>query len=126
VNWPSFSSSVEEKSLSLKTAEAIGDKLPMLKKGKLLWWLEKKGVVMLPGVRYDEITSKGMTITTKEGNRQTLEADTVVTSLPLSPDEELLNTLKDKVPEVYLAGDCRNPRLIMTAIADGYHISRGL
>ena len=114
------------KVIIVETAEAIGDKLPMLKKGKLLWWLEKKGVVMLPGVRYNEITSKGLTITTKEGNMQTLEADTVVTSLPLSPETDLLNALKGKVPEVYVAGDCKNPRLIMTAIADGYHISRGL
>jgi 2,4-dienoyl-CoA reductase (NADPH2) len=88
--------------------------------------LDQKGVAMLPGVKYEEITDKGLTITTKEGKRQTLEADTIVTALPLLPNTELLKEVDGLVPEVYAIGDCREPHLIVDAIADGSRIARAI
>ena len=105
------------------TAEELGDGLPIQHKFSLTRWLAKKGAVMMTGVRYEEITEKGLTITTKEGKRQTIEADTIVTALPLTPNTELLRSLEGKVPEIYTIGDCRQPRLIVDAIADGWRIS---
>ena len=52
-----------------------------LLKPLLLDWLENKGVLMLAGVTYEEITDKGLVIIDKEGKRRTLEADTIITSL---------------------------------------------
>jgi thioredoxin reductase len=78
----------------------------------------------LPGVRVEEITDPGLTITTKEGKRQTLEADTIVTALPLLPNTKLLRELEGTVPEVYAIGDCKDPHLIVGAIADGSRIAR--
>jgi 2,4-dienoyl-CoA reductase (NADPH2) len=79
---------------------------------------------MLPGVKYEEITDKGLTITTKEGKKQTIEADTIVTALPLLPNTKLLKELDGIVPEVYTIGDCKDPHLIVDAIADGSRIGR--
>jgi 2,4-dienoyl-CoA reductase (NADPH2) len=107
------------------TAEEIGEGLlGTYIKPHLLNWLDEKGVAMLPGVKYEEITDQGLTITTKEGKRQTIEADTIVTALPLLPNTELLEELDGIVPEVYAIGDCKDPHLVVDAIADGSRIAR--
>jgi 2,4-dienoyl-CoA reductase-like NADH-dependent reductase (Old Yellow Enzyme family)/thioredoxin reductase len=107
------------------TAPEIGQGvLEILVKPHLLNWLDEKGVVMLAGVRYEEITEKGLTITTREGERQTLEADTIITALPLVPNAELIKELEGVVPEVYAIGDCSDPRLVINAIADGARVGR--
>jgi 2,4-dienoyl-CoA reductase (NADPH2) len=109
------------------TAKEIGDGLlETFVKSHLLTWLDKKGVAMMPGVKYEEITDKGLTITTKEGKKQTIEADTIVTALPLLPNTELLKSLDGIVPEVYAIGDCREPHLIVDAIAEGSRIARAI
>jgi pyruvate/2-oxoglutarate dehydrogenase complex dihydrolipoamide dehydrogenase (E3) component len=109
------------------TVEEIGDGLlEAFVKPHLLNWLDEKGVAMMPGVKYEEITNQGLTITTKEGKKQILEADTIVTTLPLLPNTELLKELNGIVPEVYSIGDCKNPHLIVDAIADGSRIARAI
>lgn len=84
-------------------------------------WLEKKGVASYTGVKYEEITDKGLVITTKEG-QTTLEADTIIVVLPLLPNTEVSKTLEGKVPETYIIGDCQEPRLMPDAVADGARI----
>lgn len=107
------------------TAEEIGEGLlEIYIKPHLLNWLDEKGVAMLPGVKYEEITDQGLTITTKEGKKQTIEADTIVTAMPLLPNTELLTELESIVPEVYAIGDCKDPHLIVDAIADGSRMAR--
>ena len=81
---------------------------------------------MLTGVKYEEVTDKGLTITTREGRRQTIEADTIVPAVPLTPNTKLLNTLEGKAPEIYAIGDCKEPDIIRTAIAAGWRISRAI
>lgn len=109
------------------TAKEIGDGLlETFVKPHLLIWLDGKGVTMMPGVKYEEITDKGLTITTKGGKKQTIEADTIVTAMPLLPNTELLKSLDGIVPEVYAIGDCREPHLIVDAIAEGSRIARAI
>ena len=55
--------------------------------------------------------------------KQTIEADTIVPAMPLAPNTELLKTLKGKVPEIYSIGDCREPHLIVEAIAEGASVA---
>jgi 2,4-dienoyl-CoA reductase (NADPH2) len=95
-------------------------------KPHLLTWLDEKGVTMMTEVKYEEITDKGLVITTRDGQRQTLEADTIVTSLPLRPDTALLKSAAGLVPEVYTIGDCQEPHLIVDAIADGSRLARAI
>lgn len=109
------------------TAKEIGDGLvETFVKSFLLMWLAEKGVTMMTEVKYEGITDKGLTITIKEGKKQTIEADTIVTAMPLQPNNELLKSLESSVPEVYAIGDCREPHLIIDAIADGSRIARAI
>jgi 2,4-dienoyl-CoA reductase (NADPH2) len=109
------------------TAPEIGDGLlNVFVKPHLLDWLDSKGVAMMAGVKYEEITDKGLTITTGEGQRQTIEADTIVTAMPLLPNTELLKSLEGSAPEVYAIGDGKEPHLIVDAIADGSRLARAI
>jgi len=84
--------------------------------------LSEKGVVLLTETRYTEITPEGLVVTTKEGERKTIEADTIVLAAGAIPDRTLYQEVKGEVSETYLAGDCVEPRKIGEAIADGYRI----
>ena len=77
---------------------------------------------MLTDVKYEEITDQGLIIRTKEGGKQILEADTVITALPLSPNTEFIKAMEEVVPELYPIGDCNEPGLIKDAIAAGARV----
>jgi 2,4-dienoyl-CoA reductase (NADPH2) len=106
------------------TAKKLGEGLLANDPTRLFKWFNQKGVTIIAEVQYEEITEKGLVITTKEGERKTLEADTIITSLPLFPTADLLKSLEGKVPEVYQIGDCRESGFIHSAIADGSRIAR--
>ena len=93
---------------------------------RFLPWLDKKGASSYTGVKYEEITGKGLVITTKDGNRMTLEADTIVVALPLLPNTGLAKSLEGKAPETYVIGDCQEPRLMPDAVADGARIGHSM
>jgi 2,4-dienoyl-CoA reductase (NADPH2) len=86
---------------------------------RFLPWLDKKGASSFTGVKYEEISDKGLTITVREGQKKTLEADTIVVALPLLPNTDVVKSLEKKVPEIFAIGDCHEPRLMVEAIADG-------
>jgi len=98
----------------------MAEKLAPSARELLLIRLEARGVTMLTGVKYENISEKGLTITTKEGERKTLEADTIVLAAGSTPNNELAATLKDKVARVLSIGDCVEPRTIMEAVQEGY------
>lgn len=87
----------------------------------LMPWFKEKGVVKYESAKYVEVVDKGMVITTKEGQTITIECDTVVPSLLLKQNLELVEKLKGKVPEIYSAGSCTKPEpdLMVDAIAAG-------
>ncbi len=101
-------------------AENLGEGLIPERKTRLFSWFRKKGVVMLPGVAYNEITDKGLAVATKEGKRMTLEADTIIPVLPFVANADLIKEVDGKAPEVYVIGDCKGAGLIVDAIADGW------
>jgi 2,4-dienoyl-CoA reductase (NADPH2) len=109
------------------TAGMLGEGMFFHLRGALFRWFKKKGVTLIPGVKeYVEITDRGLTIINAAGEKQTVEADSIVPALPLAPDTSLLKTLKGKIPEIYAIGDCQEPRQIVDAIADGSRIGRML
>jgi 2,4-dienoyl-CoA reductase (NADPH2) len=109
------------------TAAEIGYGLPdVLIKPYLLNWLRVRGVIMLPGVAYKEITDKGLVVRTGDGRQRLLEADTIVTAMPLLANEPLRKNLEGIAPEVHVIGDSREPNMIIDAIADGARIGRAV
>ncbi|MFH1639998.1 MAG: FAD-dependent oxidoreductase [Chloroflexota bacterium] len=89
---------------------------------RLLARLTEKGVTMLTGVTYHEANEKGLVITTGEGERKVLEADTIVLAAGATPNQALYREIKGKIPEVYPVGDCVSPRNIAEALREGFEI----
>lgn len=111
----------------VETEKEIGTGLlENLIRPQLLDWLDKKNVPMMAGVKYEEITDKGLTVSGKEGKKQILEADTILTAIPLAANMQLVESFKGTAPEVYAIGDSREPGLIVDAIADGARIARAI
>jgi 2,4-dienoyl-CoA reductase (NADPH2) len=108
----------------VEKTSALGEGMLDFRLGLFLDWFEKKGGVIITGVKDMEITDKGLVITTRDGKKQTLEADSIIPTSPLKPNDELSKSLKGKVPEIYAIGDCKEPRLIVDAIREGYHTAR--
>ena len=92
----------------------------------LLNRLRSKGVTMLTEVSYQEIDDKGMVLTTREGERKTVEADTVVLAAGASPNNELYRALEGEVEELYLIGDAVEPRSMLEAVAEAARVGRAL
>lgn len=67
------------------------------------------------------------TIRAKSGSRtRVVPADTVVLVTPNEPNRELADMLKGRCDNVILIGDARSPRDMLTAIAEGHRIARGI
>lgn len=108
------------------SADEIGPDLIDLTRGRLFNWFRRKGVVMVPGVKYESISNRGLHILTSKGEKQTILADTIIPALPPVSNGVLFGQLEDRVPEIHLIGDCKAPRLILDAVADGARIARSI
>jgi 2,4-dienoyl-CoA reductase (NADPH2) len=106
--------------------EAPGEGLVPERKNRLFSWFKKKGVPTYSGVIYGEISDRGLTITTREGKKITISADTIIPATPLLANAGLAEAIKERVREVYVIGDCKEPGLIPDAIADGWSMAREL
>jgi 2,4-dienoyl-CoA reductase (NADPH2) len=92
----------------------------------VMTWFMKKGVPAIAGVKEMEITKQGVNIVTKDGKKSSIQADTVVPAIPLSPGLLLFNSLEGRVPEIYAVGDCKDPLLIVDAIGSGSRVAQGI
>lgn len=108
----------------VEASDQLGTGIHDINRNRLLPWLTKKGVVMLTGARYEEVVAKGLIVITKEGQRQTIEADSIVLATPPVANNGLFDSLKGTVKELYLIGDAKEPRTILEAISDGFQIGR--
>jgi 2,4-dienoyl-CoA reductase-like NADH-dependent reductase (Old Yellow Enzyme family)/thioredoxin reductase len=89
-------------------------------RGFFLERLKNAGISMLNGVTYDRATEEGLVITTKDGERKTIEADTIVLAVGAVSEQRLYQEVKGRVAEIYLIGDSVSPRRIGEAITEGF------
>lgn len=108
------------------TGDVLGGDLVELRKFFLFRWFGRKGAALMSGVKCEKIIERGLVVTDKDGNEKTIEADSIIPVLPLAADTHLYDLLKDKVPEIHIAGDCREPHFMLDAIADGSRVGRAL
>lgn len=108
------------------SADQLGEGMISHLKLQLFWWFRQKGVTMMPGVKPVAVTPQGLTVLNKLGYRPTIEADSIVTALPLEPNRDLMIALEGKVPEIYAIGDCDSPGLIVDAIGKGWKIGKAI
>ena len=88
----------------------------------LIQRLKDKGVEAFTEVKEEEITDTGMEIIDREGKRVSLEADDIVIAAGSLVDKSLFESLKNKVPEIYEAGDCVEARRLQEATSEGAEV----
>jgi len=112
----------DRKVVIVDTAEIPGKGMLDLRMGLMMEWFGRKGIKVINGLKSIEITDRGVDIVTGDGEKQTIEANSVVPTSPLESNTKLYKELEGKVPELYAIGDCNNPNMIVDAIADGWKV----
>jgi pyruvate/2-oxoglutarate dehydrogenase complex dihydrolipoamide dehydrogenase (E3) component len=87
----------------------------------LLDRLRKQGIQILTQSTVIEVNADGVVVLNKEGIGQLLETESVVLAMGSVSERELVLSLRDKVAELFTAGDCVAPRLLMDAIHEGFN-----
>ena len=85
--------------------------------------LRDKGLKVITNANVEEITDKGVVVSTDD-KRQTFDADTVVLARGLESCKELARQLEEKVSDLHTIGDCVEPRKAMEAIYEGWRVAR--
>jgi len=90
----------------------------------LLASLQEKGVQLLTSAMVEEVTSKSVIVSAQYfTKRREIDADTVVLATGMSPNSELMQSLRKVVPEFFMIGDCSEQGKILDAIHGGYRIA---
>jgi 2,4-dienoyl-CoA reductase (NADPH2) len=104
------------------TDDKLGEGIPVEDQLRFFPWLKRRNIPVYTSVKYEEVTGEGLVITTAQGEKKTLPADSIVVTLPFLPNTALAKKLEGKAPETYVIGSCIEPGLIVNAISDGARI----
>jgi len=104
----------------LRRGNQMAQKVNPVLRDNLLERLNKAGIKMLTGVTYKTASDKALIITTGDGERKTLKADTIVLAAGAVSERDLYNEVKDQFGAIYLIGDSVSPRTLRDAIDEGF------
>ncbi len=113
----------EGRRVTLVTSRALGRGIERNLYLTLRNRLIEKGVQLFANSPVVEIREKGIYIAF-EGDLVFLKADTAVLAVGVKPENQLIEAVKEIVPEVHAVGDCVEPRDAMWAIREGAEIAR--
>jgi len=85
--------------------------------------LREAGIRMETNAIVEEITDRGVRAK-RDGASEFFPGDTVVLAVGFTPNKELGERLRGKVPTLYSIGDCIEPRRIREAIEEGFRLGR--
>ena len=97
--------------------ETLGEGIPVEDLMRFLPWLDKKNIERYTEAKWEEANKDGLVITTKEGERKTLPADTILVTLPYLPNTGTAKKYEGKAPDIHVIGSCAEPGLIVNAIS---------
>jgi 2-enoate reductase len=86
--------------------------------------LPKWGIKTFTGIKIQEITDAEVIAIDKDWKTYAFEADTVVNAMGYVANAGLEEALRGKVPEVYVVGDCVQPRNLLYAIHEAAYVAR--
>jgi 2,4-dienoyl-CoA reductase-like NADH-dependent reductase (Old Yellow Enzyme family)/thioredoxin reductase len=85
--------------------------------------LREKGVQILTFTKAIRFEKEGLWVEDPQGTKKLGGFDSIVIALGSIPNDELVESLKGKVPEVYVIGDASKPREVMEALLEGEEIA---
>lgn len=104
-----------------------GEGVPVPNKQMLKDYFEYYNTPVLTGHKLDSVNGQGAVVTsTKDGEKKTLEADTVIIAVGFKPAPSFAQDLYETGAEIYQIGDGNRVGNILTAIWDGYEVAHSL
>jgi thioredoxin reductase len=88
--------------------------------------LKERGVEILTNWKLEEIEDGRARLSDRNWNQKKIPMDSVVLALGMTPNRELLQPLKESFREVFVIGDCWEPRKIYQAIHEGAFAGRAI
>jgi len=85
--------------------------------------LRAKGVHILTSTKAIRFEKEGLWVEDPQGTKRLGGFDSIVISLGSIPNDELVESLKGKVSEVYVVGDASKPREVMEAVFEGEEVA---
>jgi NADPH-dependent 2,4-dienoyl-CoA reductase/sulfur reductase-like enzyme len=98
---------------------AASDMYVMVRR-RLMDDLRSRKVVLLTSACCEAILDGSVLVTTGDGKRENIPADTVIIAVGYKPNNSLVEALKGQAPEIYCIGDASKPRRIYEAVKEGY------
>jgi pyruvate/2-oxoglutarate dehydrogenase complex dihydrolipoamide dehydrogenase (E3) component len=89
-------------------------------RNSLMGELTRGGAEMIAGVRVTSITENKVNYE-KDGNKSSVEGDTIVLALGAKPENQLYEDLRPLAFDLSIIGDAKEPRLIMHAVREGFY-----
>lgn len=100
--------------------------VPHMNRIMVLDMLKFYNVKTITNNRLLEVKEGTVDIIDRDFKVSTIQADTVVISIGLRPDQKLYREIAGKMPDVYIIGDADKVRNIMYAIWDAYEVARSI
>jgi pyruvate/2-oxoglutarate dehydrogenase complex dihydrolipoamide dehydrogenase (E3) component len=85
--------------------------------------LKEKGVQILTSTKAIRFEKGGLWVEDPQGTRKLEGFDSIVLALGSTPNDEIVKSLKGKVPEIYVIGDASKPREVMEALLEGEEVA---
>ncbi|MBI3104901.1 MAG: FAD-dependent oxidoreductase [Candidatus Rokubacteria bacterium] len=101
-----------------RTEELAGDVVASYR-GPLLARLRRLGVALRTRCDVREVRDGQAIVVEAGGREEAVDADLVILARGSMPEPTWLELLRTKVPEVYVVGDCVEPRMIADALYEG-------
>ena len=99
--------------------DAVATDIHSMVRVALLEELNKHGVKILTGVKFEAVTGEGVEAVDRESRKVRVKADTVVFAVGARARDQLAKDLKGKI-DLRIIGDAKQPRRIRDAISEGY------
>ena len=109
----------------VEPTDVIGEGVIDFRLGLTMDWFAQKGVTHHHrGQEHQGHRARAWPSRTRTAAKHELEADTVMPTAPLMPNDELYKALEGKVPELYLIGDGKEAGMIVHAVRSGYQTAK--
>lgn len=102
----------------LEMLPSVGGDIGISRRSHVRKSLSKCGIQVITGAKVKEIDESGV-IYLKDNQEFVIAADTVVVAMGVRPRNDLYESLKDKVKEIYLIGDALKPGKAVDAMRQG-------
>lgn len=107
-----------------RAIETLSEDLPWNSAVDLVRLMDQFKVKILDNTQVLKITKKGVELVNEKKEPFSLAADTVVIARGMKPDHAELESSLRGIPEVFMIGDCIEPRRVYDAMQEGYRKAR--